>query len=114
MESQRDAVVGEVCLYGSSRDNGGYGYIARAGDGKMFGDGEPNPNLGLNSAMWLGALDLADAGHKGIVAVFAPGGQRVAYMDNRNPKYYGDLAWERAPVYVLSMADVIAASEEPR
>lgn len=109
-KAKDNAVIGDICLYGSSAS--GAGYIAMAVDGRMFGDGEPLAGRGLNDAMWLAALDLKAAGLSGNAWVYAPGGEIRALLDVDYLKYFGDLPWEPAPKLSISYEDIMAAAEK--
>lgn len=103
--------VADICLYGSSRT--GAGWIARAEDGAMFGDGEPRGDRSFTEAIWIAVGALEGAGLKaGRVRVFAPGGVQVAWMELTRPLTFGDLAWEAAPVYTFSAAELEAAATD--
>jgi hypothetical protein len=108
MARKNDSVVADICLYGSSL---GAGYIARAANGAMFGDGDPAVGRSLNDALWLACLDLRDAGVVGAAMVYAPGGELSAKCDIAHPPYYGSLNWGPADMLVISVADVVAAAE---
>jgi hypothetical protein len=117
--TRANELVGEVCLYGAPHC--GYGYIAQARDGKMFGDGEPVKGCGATDALWFGlGWFRGPETAEGIIRVFDSGGERMAEISiaevNRRGyfPYYGDLKWAVAPVLTISAEAIIAAGEEPR
>jgi hypothetical protein len=59
------------------------------------------------------ALDcLENDGYRGMVRVFAPGGELVATTNITGARqYYGDLKWQAAPMLAISADDLIAAAE---
>ena len=87
-------VVATIALYGTSAR--GAGYIARAADGRMFGDGEPKEARAMTEALWLAGLELRDAGiGAGLVEVTIDvnGRPLMAVADLGCLPYFGDLSW---------------------
>lgn len=111
MVKRQKLPVASVCLYGAGHV--GYGYLAGPpANPAQFGDGEPHKPRGLNDAFWLAMFDLQEAGIVGMVKVFAPGGELMAQVSNAGAfPYYGQLEWGPAEMLVVSMADILAASE---
>lgn len=105
MKTNKNAVVGEICLYGTLR--AGAGYLARLADGRLLGDGELHEGRGFTEAVWLACLDIREAGvTAGKVWVYASCGGRKALCDLNHPGYYGDLKWETAePAAVVTVND---------
>lgn len=90
----------EICLYGTHRY--GTGWLAVTEDGRMFGDGELVKEQTFTDAVWLACDKLRQAGVKGTVRVFASGGERYADFNISYPPYFGDLQWNRAPMYTVA------------
>jgi len=117
MARRTNKVVGEICLYGGNEATGrkagwlaGIGVSAMAGRLGSLGNGELTSH-GLTEAVWAACEALRDAGvRKGTAWVYAPGGQRRVAVDISHPGYYGQLAWESAPMYVLSAEAIMAAA----
>lgn len=101
----------EICLYGAS--SCGFGYLASMkGRPGFFGNGEPDANRSATDALWLGLIDLRDAGVRGVVVVHAPGGERSARVELRSRRpgslpTFGELEWAPASVVYVnaSIAD---------
>jgi hypothetical protein len=108
--STKSAVAAEICLYGTYVV--GAGYIARAADGTMFGDGEPRADWSQTDAIFRACANLERAGVRGRVVIFAPGGQRMAVTDIGRPGTFGALRWEVAPVYTIRVDALVAAARE--
>jgi hypothetical protein len=104
--------VADICLYGTHET--GAGYIAATRDGSHFGNGEPRTGRTFTEAVWIavGALEAAGGLEAGRVRVFAPGGERMAWMELTSPLTFSDLAWEAAPVYTISASELEAAASE--
>jgi hypothetical protein len=103
-------LVAEICLYGT-RD-AGFGFIARAADGRMFGKGELFAGRSMTETVWLAVDELKTAGVSGAggatVAIFAPGGARLAVEAFANVRAVGDFAWQTAPTFTVSVAALTA------
>ena len=112
------AVVGEVCLYGTAKV--GHGYIARrAVTGTMLSL-EISEERSATGALWLGLQAVVGGGERiGRVNIHidtAAGVPLMAVVDLAKPfPYFGDLKWTGAPVYVIE-AEAIerAAAAEDR
>jgi len=103
-------IAAEICLYGSTNA----GWLARTRSGRMFGTGDPVEGRSFTEAVWL-AVDAitAELGGRGQVAIFAPGGERMAIVDiARRVPTFGDMSWQRAPVYTISAAELERAAAE--
>ena len=103
--------VGEICLYGTSHT--GAGFIARK-DKEVFGTGELVSGRSFTDAYFYGMRALHAAGvTRGEVMVFEPEGRLVARV-RMEPCWpcFGDLKWEAAPVYTLSVEALVSASKE--
>ncbi len=101
--------VADICLYGGGA--AGAGYIATLGS-RMFGSGSLNVHNSLTDAMWTGLIELQSAGvDRGLVRVFEPSGLRMAYLDARRPVSFGELAWVPAPVFVISVEELLKHAE---
>jgi hypothetical protein len=100
---KKNQQVAEICLYGTSAV--GSGYIARAASGEMIGNGVLVPGRSFTEAVWIAVDELEAAGLRkpGTIAIFAPGGEQMAVTDAMRVPAFGDLKWQRAPVYVLTM-----------
>ena len=101
------APVAEICLYGTGQN--GSGWIACIADGtpsgKLLGNGDLKPGRSMTEAVWLAADELRGAGvTRGTVRIFMSGGALCADVEisNRIP-CFGDLRWQRAPVYAISV-----------
>jgi hypothetical protein len=101
--TRKTSIVAEICLYGTSTI--GAGWLAQTADGKMFGDGEPVAGRNFTHAVWLAVEALQD-NHvtRGMVRIFAAGGQMMAVVDINKLGYYGDLKWQPAIQYVVEVA----------
>lgn len=110
-------MVGSVCLYGT-RDKG-FGFLAAIepiegkGVPELLGDGELRFE-GLNDAFWAGMNALDKRLPQGLIAVFAPGGERMAScaIEDIWP-YYGALQWGPAPIFTIPIATLLKAAETP-
>lgn len=109
--------IPSICLYGSHE--WGAGLLVEK-DGKIvYGDGELDKKSSLTFTLWRGLQALADLGHKGPIEVYAPGGLQMAVLDlGKLPRlkawpYYGDLLWQRAKTYELSIDDILKAGGHP-
>lgn len=116
-------VIADICLYGNH--NTGAGWLASptndvkpaAGTRRpMLGNGEPVRGRSCTEAVWLAADAIRNfrlgygLKNKGTLAIFAPGGELVAYVElNGRVPAFGDLRWERAPVYEVSAETILAA-----
>jgi len=105
-------LIGDVCLYG--RDT--FGFLATIAGGKgetsrMFGDAELR-YASLTEAVAAACLELLEAGAyaRGLVTVFAPGGDFCAIACVSRPGNFGDLHWVAAPRYEISVAELLAGS----
>ncbi len=110
----RKRIVADIAFYGTGTH--GAGYIARAVDGRIFGDGMPIKWRSFTDALWAACDELyrhnyGVAGSR--IRVFEPGGARMAVADLAAPGYWGDLTWEAAPVYVVTVETILAASTQP-
>jgi hypothetical protein len=107
-------LVGEICLYGTTTHGAGWIAEVPVEHGKMFlGNGELFPGMSLTEAMWDACRAVRTYHAAGTVKVFEPRGELVAETDVNHPGYFGDLKWTAAPVYVLNVEDLLAASEKP-
>lgn len=110
--SKTTTPAAEICLYGTSAI--GIGYIARTSDGRMFGNGAPVAGRGATETVWLAVDQLRAAGVvAGTVAIFAPGGERMAIAPISSVPSYGSLTWQAAPVYVITAEQIAAAGRAP-
>lgn len=100
------AVVADVCLYGTSWI--GAGWLASTADGRRFGDGDPKAGRTFTEAVWAAFGALEAAGVKaGLVRVFEPNGTHVAGVDLAGTwPTFGDLRWQPAPSYVVTIPAV--------
>lgn len=94
----------DLCFYGN-RDVG-FGFLLAEGSTIIAGNGEPKAERTLTDCLFLADEYLRSVGvRRGIVRVFAPGGERMSVVDLRNGMpYFGSLKWETAPVYMLTIA----------
>lgn len=101
MAKKLQTQVAVICLYGNRAT--GAGWLAAHG-GKLLGDGEPSVDRTFTVAVWLAADALRAAGASGAVAVFDAGGDRMSIVPLANVPAYGDLRWEAATQYEISIA----------
>ena len=101
-------LVGEICLYGTTAT--GAGWLARGEGTALLGNGETTPGRGFTEAMWLAEEALQAAGLVGVVAVYAPGGERFALVLLGAVGSFGDLAWSPAGAAVTISAEQILAA----
>lgn len=105
----KNQIIADVCLYGTQKI--GAGWIAQTNDGRLIGDGEPQTDLSFTEAIFLAADALQEDGHqRGLLRVFAPGGERMAVTNLEMPGYYGSLRWGPAEQYVIDPDALIAAN----
>lgn len=98
-------LVGEICLYGTSAI--GIGWLARGKETGLLGNGEPKAERAATEAVWQAADALRAAGVDGVVAIYAPGGERYAVAHVANIPTYGSLAWRAAgPGVVISAEEI--------
>lgn len=106
--------VAEICLYGNSA--AGSGWIACIADGaKIIGNGELKPGRSMTEAVWLAADELEGADiTRGIVRIFMAGGDLCADVEiGKHIPYFGDLRWQRAPLYAISVEHARACATVP-
>lgn len=119
--NKTSTVSAEIALYGNREV--GFGYLATV-EGKfgqtciIAGDGQPRVGTLLTDCLFSGrqALERQGVDGKATVAIYAPGGERVAYLPLRKISNFGAIpgtAWQAAPVYVLSAAEILRAAEQP-
>jgi len=109
-KTQLYKLVADICLYGNHTI--GAGYLVQLTDGRLLGDGEPKAGRSFTEAVWLACRDVCEAGiSAGLVRVFAPGGQRMADTDLNHPGYFGNLKWQPAIQYVLSVDELVDAAK---
>jgi hypothetical protein len=108
MAKSKNGLVGEICLYGAQHC--GFAFYATVpgagGKGVEFiGKGGWNESedtiTGLLSsateALFGGRTHFTERGvWKGVVRVYAPGGERFADMDLSKVQAFGDLEWKNA------------------
>jgi hypothetical protein len=108
-------LVAEICLYGTHAT--GAGWIAAAhrdGVRHLLGDGAIHRGRAFTEAVWMACGALEAVGVKcGTVAIFAPGGERVAYATLGYVPCFGDLPWDVAPAVKISAAQVEGAAVQP-
>lgn len=98
-----------ICLYGT-REHGS-GWLAHAtGYRAMFGNGELVQHRSFTEAVFQACDALRQYGYTGIAYVFEPEGKRCAPVNVCRPCYFGNLAWQDAPVYTISSDAIIAAA----
>jgi len=105
-------LVAEICLYGNGPTGCGAGWLAVEFGGRLLGDGEPVKDRTFTEAVW-GAVDaLRKIGIvQGIVAIYAPGGERYALAPIGRVPTFGNLQWTSpAPCHVISAAELEAAA----
>ncbi len=107
---QKNEIVADVCMYGTRRI--GLGWGAQGKDGRRFGDCTISPGLtGETIALWMALDALENNGYRGMVRVFAPGGEVMAITNICGARqYWGDLKWQPAPVYTISAEEIAAAA----
>lgn len=102
----------EICLYGSR--SAGFDFLATTpadGEVRFTADGmKADGRLrfdSLTEAVWTAVDAIRGAGvAAGTVAIYAPSGEHVALADLRHVPAFGDLKWQAAPVYRLSISDL--------
>jgi hypothetical protein len=101
-------------LYGSHVCGAGWLVTVPGRPDEVFGDGEPSNGRNMTEAVWLAQDEIRRLGYeKGEILVFAAGGERMARITaERLAPYYGDLTWELAPVYTISMEAILEAAEK--
>ncbi len=97
------APVAEICLYGTSRT--GAGWLVALPGGRMLGNGEPAADRSFTQAVWAALDAIRREGTAGPVRLFDAGGERCTTVHTSGCKWYGDLTWESAPVYVLRVPE---------
>lgn len=111
-KTKKNAVVGEVCLYGTREAR--FGFLASGAewsDARRAGDGELRYGS-MTDAILEACFALRPlVGNAGLIRVYAPGGEICATTRIDRPGYAGDLAWEAAPVLVLEVEALIAAAK---
>jgi len=101
-------IVADVCLYGSSLVSKAPGGLV---DGRSLGDGEPREWVSATDAVFTACKMIRGCGYNsGKVRVFMPSGEWMAITDLNKPEYFGDLKWEPAVKYVLSVEDILEAA----
>jgi len=103
-------ITAEICLYGCR--SAGFDYLARTqgDDGRpvFTAHSQPDPTRlryeSPTECIFRAQRELVDAGARGTVAVYAPGGERVAYVELGAATYFGSMPWQAAPVYTLKVA----------
>ena len=103
----RVTMLAEICLYGNRQT--GAGWLAVFAD-RMAGDGEPVADRSFTEAVWLAAEALKKLGAPGKVAIYAPGGEKMAICDLSRVPSYGDLRWQPAPQHEIGEAMLVAAA----
>lgn len=106
--------VADICLYGIPRT--GYGWSAQVNpelvvdSHSILGDGEPQDWRTLTECVWLALREIREKTGLtlGRVRIFEPSGRMVADAALGFSGYYGDLRWESAPVYTVSLDDLLA------
>lgn len=85
--------VAEICLYGAQ--SCGSGYLARTQAGGRFGTGDLVSGRSMTEAVWLAVDDIRQSGvTRGVVQIFAAGGERVARVDlGSHVPTVGELPW---------------------
>jgi hypothetical protein len=103
--------VADICLYGTRET--GAGYIGcRLDHGQTVGSGEPVRNRSFTEAIWLAAEDLRGLGvDRGIVRIFDSGGERMALVEMHRIPSYGNLQWQPAVVWTISVDALVGAAK---
>jgi hypothetical protein len=109
MTKRTQKIVGEICLYGAGHC--GAGWLATTAAGQSLGTGELNQAHNFTAAVFQACDALRAVAGPGLAWVYESNGQLRAQIDISRPCYFGDLKWEAAPVYTISMADILAAAE---
>lgn len=104
-------VVADICLYGNRETGAGFLGV-RYPHGQSFGTGDPVKGRSFTDALFLAMSEVPPV-RGGVVRVFDAGGERTTTLSvNLAVPYYGDIVWREAPVYTISAAALIAASEK--
>ena len=110
MAKANKTIVADICFYGNHSI--GHGFIAQLADGRMIGDGVPVKERSATEALWLACEEIRKSGiGAGKVRCFMPGGQRMAVTSLSHPGYYGELKWEPAIQYAVSVEQLQAAAQ---
>lgn len=110
MAKNSKKVVADICLYGNSNTGAGF-IVCRLDHGQTSGSGEPVVGRAFTEAVWMGVEQLRKLGlERGLVRIFAPGGERMAVADLANVPAFGDLTWGPAVVWTVSAAELMAAA----
>lgn len=116
-----NTIVAEICLYGNGILGCGSGFIATILDNRrnngeanpQYGNGEPVAGYTHTQALWAACDAVRRAGYQfGKVWVYQPGGMMKAVADLNHPGYYGDLKWQAAEVYGISVERLLEAAAE--
>lgn len=110
--AKRVTHCGEICLYGTHRH--GAGWLAKAADGALLGDGELSPRRSFTEAVYAAceALRLRALPGCRLAYVYEPSGRLRAEVDVNRPGWYGDLKWSPAPAYVVGGEEIVRAAAE--
>lgn len=98
-------IVGDICLYGTSRIGAGF-LVCAAPHGQTSGTGEPVQGRSFTEAVWMGVEHLRGilgVDVVGMVRIFEPGGELMAVVDVNNVPAFGDLKWEAAVTYQVAI-----------
>ena len=97
-------VSSTICLYGNATI--GYGFIADVKTGKAVGDGAIKSGSCLTSTIVDAIYALrreCGADEEGTLAIFLPGGEKVATIAFNRFRYAGDLSFGPAPKFSISI-----------
>lgn len=105
-------IVGDICLYGTSRTGAGF-LVCAAPHGQTGGTGEPVAGRSFSEAVWMGVEMLEKIGvGRGLVRIFAPGGEEMAVVELGGlVPAYGSLKWGPAVTYEINAAELIGAAQ---
>jgi hypothetical protein len=101
-------IVAEVCLYGARHV--GFDYLACSSSGlytRFTPNSQPDPTRlryeSLTDCIFRAQRELIEIGLSGTVAVYEPGGERVAYVDLGACTYFGSMPWQPAPKITIEV-----------
>jgi hypothetical protein len=104
--NKSDAIVADVCLYGTREI--GTGFIYSTPEGTRGGDGVPRSHIDLTMGILCAMNELRAAGIRdGKIRIFAPGGKFMAIVGLNQFVYYGNLTWQPAIQYEISVEELL-------
>lgn len=100
----------DVCFYGNR--SVGFDFLATL-NGEIFG--QPSPEVlrfgTLTECLFTALRELGERGARGMVTLYAPGGELCSSLKVGEYASWGSLKWTAAPVFTLSVEAIEAAAE---